>query len=161
MKSPIRFFAAAAVLLAAATVTAQVYRWVDKDGKVQYSDQAPPPGAAKAEPKKVTDAPASGTASAATAAPQKSIADQAKEFDKRRKEEAKKSEEQAKKDEDAKKATETDKENCKNARAALRDFESGRPLSRTTETGERSFLTDEQRESEIARTKEVAAQACK
>ncbi|MBL8514441.1 MAG: DUF4124 domain-containing protein [Betaproteobacteria bacterium] len=161
MKSPIRFFAAAAILLAGATVTAQVYRWVDKDGKVQYSDQPPPSGTSKADPKKVSDAPASGSAPAKAATPQKSIADQAKEFDKRRKEEAKRSEEQSKKDDDAKKASDTDKENCKNARAALRDLESGRPLARTSETGESSFLNDEQRGSEIARAKEVAAQACK
>ena len=134
MRSPIRFFAAAAILLAAATVTAQVYRWVDKDGKVQYSDQPPPAGATKADPKKVADAPASGKAPATAATPQKSIADQAKEFDKCRKEEAKKSEEQAKKDEDAKKASETDKENCKNARAALRVLESGRPMRASSTT---------------------------
>jgi len=35
------------VLIAAATASAQVYRWVDKDGKVHYSDQAPPDAAAK------------------------------------------------------------------------------------------------------------------
>jgi len=37
---------AAAAMLVAATASAQMYRWVDKDGKVYYTD-TPPPGAAK------------------------------------------------------------------------------------------------------------------
>ncbi|MBL8519915.1 MAG: DUF4124 domain-containing protein [Betaproteobacteria bacterium] len=160
MKSPIRFLATAAILLAAATVTAQVYRWVDKDGKVQYSDQPPPAGASKADPKKIADAPAAATGSAA-AGGSKSIADQSKDFDKRRKDAAKKSDEQSKKDEEARKVTENDQLNCKNARAALKDLESGRPIARTNESGDRSYLTDEQRQAEMARAKEIAADSCK
>ena len=37
-----RRLAFALTVLLAATVSAQVYRWVDKDGKVHYSDQKPP-----------------------------------------------------------------------------------------------------------------------
>ena len=37
---------AVAAMLVAATAGAQMYRWVDKDGKVHYTD-TPPPGAAK------------------------------------------------------------------------------------------------------------------
>ena len=53
MKSPIQFFIAIAILLATATVAAQVYKWVDKDGQVQFTDTPPPPGATKSEAKKV------------------------------------------------------------------------------------------------------------
>ncbi len=161
MKSPIRFFAAVAVLLATATVTAQVYRWVDKDGKVQYSDQPPPPGATKADPKKVSEGPAAGSTASAAPTPQKSIADQAKDFDKRKKDEAKKGEEQAKKDEDAKKLADNAAENCAQAREMIRNLESGRPMARTTESGESYFLSDEQRQSGLNRAKDIAAKSCK
>ena len=45
MKSPVQLFIAMAILLATATVAAQVYKWVDKDGKVQYTDTPPPASA--------------------------------------------------------------------------------------------------------------------
>jgi Domain of unknown function (DUF4124) len=160
MRSPIRLFIAAAILLAAATVTAQVYRWVDKDGKVQFTDVPPPANATKAEPKKVLDAPG-GAAAAATPSPQKSIAEQAKEFDKRRKEQAKSGDEKAKKDEEAKKNADIDSENCRNAKSALRDLETGRPINRTAESGERYYLSEEQRQAEAARAREIAGNACK
>jgi len=54
---PIPFFAAALTVLSAfcaLTVDAQnVYRWVDKDGKVFYSDQPPPPDAKSAQQKRL------------------------------------------------------------------------------------------------------------
>jgi glutaredoxin len=61
----LRLAFAAAALLAAATAAAQMYRWVDKDGKVHYTD-SPPPAAAKGVQKRGS-APA--PAEAASAAP--------------------------------------------------------------------------------------------
>ncbi len=161
MKSPIKFFAAAAVLLATATVTAQVYRWVDKDGKVQYSDQPPPPGASKADPKKVSEGSAANAGPAGTANPQKSIADQAKDFDKRRKDQAKKGDEQAKKDEEAKKLADIAAENCAQAREMIRNLESGRPIARANESGESYILSDEQRQNDLNRARDLAGKNCK
>ena len=41
------------------TAQGQLYKWVDKDGKTQYTDQPPPPGAAKNEKKlNIKSAPA-------------------------------------------------------------------------------------------------------
>ena len=51
---------AAAAMLVAATASAQMYRWVDKDGKVYYTD-TPPPAAAKDVQKRGT-APAAADA---------------------------------------------------------------------------------------------------
>jgi hypothetical protein len=155
MRSSIQFLAAIAVLLATATVTAQVYKWVDKDGKVQYSDQAPPAGANKAEPKRLSDPPAAadGAGKPATAI--------AKDGDKRRQEQAKKAEEAGKKAADEAERAKLDAENCRNARAALRDLESGRPMMRTDESGERAYLSDEQRQAEMTRAREAAATSCK
>jgi len=36
MKSPVQLFAALAIFLATATVAAQVFKWIDKDGKVNF-----------------------------------------------------------------------------------------------------------------------------
>ena len=77
MKSPIQLFIAIAILLATATVAAQVYKWVDKDGQVQYSDTPPPPGATKAEAKKVD----TGSSAPASTAP--TLETRVKNFDKR------------------------------------------------------------------------------
>ena len=60
-----RLAIAVAAMLVAATAGAQMYRWVDKDGKVHYTD-TPPPDAAKSAQKRTT-APA--PTSAGPAAP--------------------------------------------------------------------------------------------
>ncbi|MBL0125388.1 MAG: DUF4124 domain-containing protein [Betaproteobacteria bacterium] len=114
-RSPIQLFIAIAILLATATVAAQVYKWVDKDGQVQYTD-APPQGASKAEAKKVeTSAPVAST----TSTPTKTLQDRAKDYDKRRTDVA----DSAKKAEATQKNDEIAEENCKSARAGLRDLE--------------------------------------
>ena len=154
MKSPIQLFTFLAILLATATVAAQVYKWVDKDGKVQYTDTPPPPGATKAEPKKV-ETPSSPAAAPAVAG--KSLQDRTKEFDKRKTEAA----EKAKKDGESQQSAEVDAENCRNARTALIDLESGRPINRSNDKGERIFVSDEERAADIARARAMVAAACK
>lgn len=156
MKSPIQLFAAIAILLATATVAAQVYKWVDKDGKVQYSDSPPPASATKTEAKKVDIGPAvSGNSNAPAAAP--SLADRNKDFEKRQKEAADKN----KKAEEAAKNAAIEEENCKSAKAALRDFESERPLRRSSESGESVIISDEERQASLARAKAAVASSCK
>jgi len=155
MKSPIQFFAAIAILLATATVAAQVYKWVDKDGKVQYSDTPPPPGATKAEAKKVETVPGGGSASSPT--PAKSLQDRSQDFDKRKNDAA----EQNKKAGEAQKKSAENDENCKSAKSALSDLESGRPIRRTNEKGELAYMSDEERQAEVAKAREVVASSCK
>ena len=152
MKSPIQFFVAIAILLATATVAAQVYKWVDKDGRVQYSDTQPPPGATKAEAKKVETSNA-----AASTSPVPTLKDRTKDFDKRRAE----ADENAKKMADIRKKDEAIEENCKSARAALRDLESGRMIRRTNDQGEIAVMTDEAREAELSKVRAAAAESCK
>jgi glutaredoxin len=49
---------AAAVMLAAGAAQAgQLYKWVDRDGRVHYTDQPPPPDARTAERKRLGDKP--------------------------------------------------------------------------------------------------------
>jgi Domain of unknown function (DUF4124) len=161
MKSPVRIFMALAILLATATVTAQVYKWIDKDGRVQYTDTPPPASATKTEAKKLAVPPttAGGGAgkSATAAAPAKSLQERSKEFDKRRTDAA----EQAKKDEETDKVAKQSQERCKEANRYLSSLESGAPLQRSNEKGERGIMSDAERASEVARAKAAAAESCK
>ena len=145
MKSPVQLFIALAILLATATVAAQVYKWVDKDGKVQYSDTPPPASATKTEAKKIDTAPT------------KSLQDRAKDFDKRKIDVAEKAKKSAA---DQEKAA-IDAANCSDARAALRTLETGRPITRTNDVGDREYLNDETREAEIAKARKSIAGFCK
>ena len=154
MKSPVQLFIAVAILLATATVAAQVYKWVDKDGKVQYSDTPPPASATKTEAKKIDTSPA---AASTNAVPEKSLQDRAKDYDKRKAEVA----EKAKKSDTEKQNADLNVANCNNARSALRDLESGRPLIRTAESGDREFVSDEARQADIAKARKSIADFCK
>ena len=49
--------------LAAAPAAAELYKWVDADGNIHYSDKPPPATAKKAERKKITDKPSAPTVS--------------------------------------------------------------------------------------------------
>ena len=153
MKSPVQLFIALAILLATATVAAQVYKWVDKDGKVQYSDTPPPASATKTEAKKIDTSPAA----AATAAPTKSLQDRAKDFDKRKTDVA----EKAKKSAADQERADVDAANCADARAGLRELETGRPITRTTDAGAREYLNDEGRQAELAKARKSIAGFCK
>lgn len=59
-----RLALAVAAMFVAATAGAQMYRWVDKDGKVHYTD-APPPAASKGVQKRGTAPAATDTGPAA------------------------------------------------------------------------------------------------
>lgn len=154
MKSPVQLFIALAILLATATVAAQVYKWVDKDGKVQYTDTPPPASATKTEAKKLDTTPAAATA---VGAPAKSLADRAKEFDKRKTEVAEK---QKKAEVDQKNADIT-AANCKDAKTNLKTLESGRPIVRTTETGDREVMNDDARQADLAKARKAIDESCK
>lgn len=155
MKSPVQLFIAVAILLATATVAAQVYKWVDKDGKVQYTDTPPAEGATKAEPKKLNLS--TSTPTAAAGAPPKTLQDRAKDFDKRKTDAA----EQAKKAEEMKKEADANAANCTAARTALRELESGRPMVRTSASGEREVVDDTARQADIEKARKSEAAFCK
>ena len=158
MKSPVKLFIAMAILLATATVAAQVYKWVDKDGKVQYTDTPPPASATKTEAKKLDAAPvAAPVAAPAASAPGKSLADRAKDFDKRKTEDA----EKQKKAEADQKNAEIKASNCKDAKANLAALESGRPLVRTNDTGEREVMSDEARQADLVKARKAIDEFCK
>jgi hypothetical protein len=151
-------------LCVALQASAQMYKWVDSDGKAQYSDK-PPPSNVKTEklpvPARAAGAPAAkaGNAAApkdAAKAEPKTAAEQERAFRKRQLDAAKAQEEEAKKQAE----TRDRAENCKRAKAALANLALGGRQVRMDEKGERVFLDDEQIARETARAREEAAAVC-
>ena len=139
----------------AAGAFAQQYRWVDKDGRVQYGDM-PPPGVKATRIK----GPAAGSAPAPTPAPAakkdgKALSPEAA-FQKRQKERAEADQKAAKAsaDEDSKRV------NCEQSQAALRTLQSGQRISTTNTAGERVYLSDDEREREVERVKQSVKEWC-
>jgi hypothetical protein len=141
------------VLGFAASASAQQFRWIDKDGRVQYGD-TPPPGvkATRLKP------PPAGSAAAPAAAK--------KDGDKPLSPEAafrKRQEEKAAED---KKAAETAatasarRENCEAAQAQVRSIQAGQRMSTTNAQGERVFLDDTEIATQLARAQKAVADNC-
>jgi hypothetical protein len=139
------------IACAALGAHAQLYKWIDKDGKVQYSDTPPPPEARSGAPLRVQSG--AGTPAPASA----SLAEQEKALAKRR-EDASKAESKAA--EDAKLA-EKHRERCDQARSYLATLNDGGRLVRTNANGEREFLDDAAIEAERKRAQVAISESCK
>ena len=147
------------MLFAAGSAGAQLYKWVDENGKVRYGD-TPPPGV-KISPVK---APQSGGASTAAAPGAKdakkgplTAAEQDMAFRKRQAEAGK----NAEKAEADLRAQAKRGEGCERTREYLRTLESGQRIARTGPGGERYFLDDSQVAQEIAKEQAIEQANCK
>lgn len=168
--------AIALALCVALPASAQMYKWVDANGKVQYSDKPPPSNIKTEKLRPPPPAPtpraagAAGTGGAAGVGDAKggtpkdaaksgprTAAEQEQAFRKRQAESAKAQEKQAQKDKEAGDRA----ENCKRARAALANLELGGRQSRIDEKGERVFLDEQQITQETAKARQEVAAACK
>jgi hypothetical protein len=150
-------------LCVALPASAQLYKWVDSDGRVQYSDK-PPPGNTKTEKLSAPARAAAPAASegkgatrkdAAKAGP-KSTAEQEQAFRKRQLDAAKAKEEEGQKQAAAQERA----ENCRRAKAALSTLEIGGRQARIDEKGERVYLDDQQIAQATAKAQREAAAAC-
>jgi hypothetical protein len=165
---------AAVCLTLAPTAASAQWKWRDGNGQINISDLPPPrgiperdilerPGPPGTRPAAATP-PASTTAAAADAAasPAKTGADAPRvdpELEARRR--AAEQEQAARqRTADAKLAARR-AENCKAARSHLAALESGQRLVRFNEKGEREFLDDDQRATEMKRAKEAIASDCR
>jgi hypothetical protein len=166
--------AIALALCVALPASAQMYKWVDSNGKVHYSDK-PPPGNVKTETLREAPRPASAPAATeakgeakkdaakgetkadAPKAGPRTPAEQEQAFRKRQAEAAKAQEEAAKKDAEARQRA----ENCRRAKAALASLELGGRQTRIDEKGERVYLSDQQVSQETAKARQDAAEVCK
>lgn len=151
--------------LAFCAVAHAQYVWIDDKGNKQFSDLPPPktvpkdkilkaPGGAKAAQAPAADDKA---ASASQAAPKLekpvTLATKNEDFNKRRAEQAEKD----KKAEQEKTAADDKAKNCERARNYQQSLNSGARLSRTDKNGERSFLSDAERQQELDSAKKALA----
>ncbi|ANQ84746.1 hypothetical protein dqs_1702 [Azoarcus olearius] len=172
-------------LSSALPVLGEIYSWRDKDGKVHYSDQAPPSGDVKVlrggvqRPRSAAPTPAEedGASAAANGATQsgangeakpaaeaksaenrpKTAAEQEQAFRQRRAEAA---EAQAKAEKEN--AVKADRERlCQEARNQLAALQSGQRMVRYGKDGERVVLDDAMRAEEAARTQRHVDEACR
>ena len=149
----------ALLMLFGATVNADIYKWVDKNGKFQYSDQPPPSGDGKKLKRKSKEAVESPPVqSGGTAAkPAASTADQELEYRKRKTEK----EEADKKQQAETETAEKNKEYCNNLRGDLSAHSNGVRLVRYNEKGERVFLDDKERAASKEKLEQRITKECK
>jgi hypothetical protein len=146
------------MLVVAAGASAQLYRWVDKDGKVRYGD-TPPPGAKATtlRPPTGARAPAAGDAAAKDARKgPMTPAEQEADLRKRQMDaqKARDKADQAGRDAQAK------QDNCARAQETLAGLESGQRIARTNASGERYYIDDDQRAAEIAKARQSVSSWC-
>jgi hypothetical protein len=153
--------------LACGLANAQAYRWVDKDGKVRYSD-VPPTGAKAKEIKPPASAPAAPAAAAKDgAAKDGKDAKDGKEG--KESADAKKGpltpaeQERAYRDRQAKAKEAKEKEDRELALAedSLRTLEAGRRIGSTNAKGETVYLDEAQIQERIAQARKVVADSCR
>ena len=129
------------LLLCVGHAGAQVYKWVDANGVTHYGEQ--PPSNTKGKEVRLRDAsPPSSSGAASTQAA--TLKDREIEFRKRQalreREETRVAEEKAQRDHD-----------CRATRVELADLRATRRLYELNDRGERVFMSDAQRDAEIAR----------
>lgn len=141
-----RILAFAVALAASTGAFAQLYKWVDKDGRVTYSDRPPP----AQESKQLNIAPAPG-------APQRSALERDKELEKGRAD----AREKSKTAEEAAKRAEIEQENCNRAKAYLKTVSEGGRIVTYDDKGERVLLDDDRIEQERAKARKLVEETCK
>jgi len=148
-----------AMALAASSASAQMYKWVDKDGKVTYGN-TPPPGSktstVKGPPTSAAAAPASAAGDAKKKGPL-TAAEQEQEYRKRQEEAAK----AGKKAEQEQQAKAQRNEGCERTKEYLGTLQSGQRIARTNASGERYYMDESQVASEVAKAQQAVQQACK
>ena len=146
--------------------SAQMYKWVDADGKVRYSDTPPPtnvkteklriPAQAPAVPAPKSAASKAGASKEASKSAPRTPAEQEQAFRKRQQEAAKEQEKQAQKESE----TAGRADDCKRARAALAGLEAGGRQATVNEKGERVYLDEQQIVQEKARAQQAVTANC-
>lgn len=129
---------------------AQLYKYVDKNGKTIYSDQPPPSGDAKQIRVQTGGGPSDAPAPKAAAGD--------KAGDKAKKDDPKVA---AKKAEDAAKEAERKKAACDQARVRYQALSDGGRIYKYNAQGEREYMSDEEIESGARQAKREMDEACK
>lgn len=140
-----------ATLLFAIAAHGEMYKWVDPQGNVHYSDQPPPN--VKAKPLNVQLPPSS----AAPANAEKSLADQEMSFRKRRQEEQAAEKKEAQQEAQAKQK----QDNCNQAQGYLRTLQAGGRIFTYDASGNRQYMDDASRQKAMEKAQKDVDQWCK
>lgn len=149
-----------AMALAASSASAQMYKWVDKDGKVHYGNTPPPGSKTSAVKAPAAAAAAPGPASSAGDAKKKgplTAAEQEQEYRKRQQD----AEKAGKKTEQEQQAKVQKNEGCERTKEYLNTLQSGQRIARTNPSGERYYMDENQVAQEIAKAQQAVQQTCK
>lgn len=146
--------AVAATLCAALPIHAQVHKWVDANGKVQYSDQPPPgqSGVQKLRLEKTVGTPPTPAAKASKTLAERDLESRQNQV---AAEEAKKKQQQAEADAKIKQS------NCISAQGNLKTLEEGGRVFNYDNRGEKQYLDDAGREKAIAEARRRVSEWCK
>jgi len=136
-----------------------VNKWVDEQGHVHYSDQAPPKDSKAEKIHSSSDSQESGNDETATKEPTapKSYIEKAAELKKANKAKQEAADKAAKEQANA----DANKANCATAQQSLRTLQEGIRMVEVDKNGERSFMDDSQRQQRIERTQQDIDKYCK
>lgn len=157
---PVKKLVATLALLGFASAAWAQYVWLDERGVKQFSDQPPPASVPKSRVLKQPGGTASSAEAAAPAAGGNAAAkaplttaERNADYMKRRMEQAEKDKKAA----DEAQAASDKSKNCENARKYQAALASGQRMATTDHSGERVFLSDDQRERQMKETGRVLA----
>ena len=154
-------FITLALLLATLPAWGVMYKWVDSDGKVHYSDQAPPEGAKHQETVKVKPrapaAPAPQPDGKGATQRAKTAADQDMDFRKRRLAAA---EADAKRQQDADAAADKAKK-CEQANGRVAALQYNGRITKYGPNGKQIYMNDNEIAKEIVDARKAANSWCK
>lgn len=141
------------ILLLSVTANAQVYKWVDENGKTQYTDRPPPPGAAR-EGQRLNIKPAASANANSETRKSRNLTEERLEFDKRQ---------EKKKEDDVKQQAkaEEDKKKCIDAQARLRMYTDTPRMTVPDGTGGITYVDDETRQKRIEEANKAIKALCK
>lgn len=149
MKNPILVLVLFAAAIPAVT-EAQILKCVGAGGRVEFAASCPP--GTKAENTGIRNTPG-----ASKAAPPKSLAEREADFRKRQSEQQESTKKAAAKEQDSADRS----KNCENAQGYLKSLKAGDRIARTDpKTGERVFMEDAERSTEIERAQRAVDSSC-
>jgi hypothetical protein len=152
-----RGLAVVLALALSAAAQAQLYKWVDSEGRIHYTDKPPPAGASgekKLTVPKSPTAPVAAPAEEGQAAGPKSYAEKEMEYRKRKAEEEQ-SRQRAQAEE------QENQQRCQSARQQLRTHEEAGRIYSMDDKGERVYVDDETRRRNIEQAQQDIAKYCR
>jgi len=150
-----RLLIIAVACLAAPIASAELYKYVDKDGKTVYSDQPP----VNLDSKQMNIQSRPGTAGAPVTTPPaapKTAVDRDRDLQKGRDE----ARERSKKSDDSAKQAQAQEQACAQAKDNFQTYQDGGRITKFKD-GERVYLSDEEIEREREKSKREMDEACK